>query len=75
MGMQFVVHTTSADSVCAALGSIADEVEIFPITISTIGVSIPTKVLDAVGEKAILGRIASFEHFDLWSGTWMRSEV
>ncbi len=75
MGMQLVVRATSADSLHAVLGSIADEVEIFPIAISTIGLSIPTKVFDAVGEKAILGRIASFEYFDLWSGAWMRPEV
>lgn len=74
MGIQLIVRTTSVDPLRAVLGSIADQIEIFPITTSTIGVSIPTKVLDVVGENAILGRIASFEYFDLWSGTWMRPE-
>ncbi|MDO3615326.1 hypothetical protein Q3O97_05670 [Ralstonia pseudosolanacearum] len=70
--MQLVVRIASVEPLYVALGSIADEAEIFPITDSTVGVSIPTKVIDVVGEKEILFRLATFEYFDLWSGAWKR---
>ncbi|NKA72579.1 hypothetical protein GO285_01457 [Ralstonia solanacearum] len=75
MGMQFVVRVTSVEPLYVALGSLADAAEIFPITESTVGFSIPTKVVDVVGEKEILFRISSFEYFDLWSGAWTHPQL
>lgn len=75
MGIQIVVVAKDVEQIHATLGPAAQEAEVFPIAASTFGLSIPTKVIDAVGEQVLLDKIAAFEYFDLWAGVWRRPEA
>lgn len=70
MGMQLTIKTTAQNDIESALGDIAAQCEIFPIEAGLFGLSIPTKVFDSVGEKAVKSKLTSLEHFDLWAGSW-----
>lgn len=70
MGIQVIVKTKEISAIEAALGHIASECEIFHIDSADWGVSIPFKVIDAVGEQHVESALENLEHFDLWSGTW-----
>ncbi len=75
MGMQIVVRATRPEPIYAALGPIAPDVEVFSITHGTFGLSVPTWVIESIGEQTILNRMAAFEYFDLWAGVWRRPEA
>ncbi|MFZ6876433.1 hypothetical protein ACO0LF_30645 [Undibacterium sp. Di27W] len=70
MGIQVIVKTGSASEIASVLGTIATDCEIFPIDEANWGVSIPTKLIDAVGEKSIRVALDKLVHFDLWAGSW-----
>lgn len=53
-----------------AYGDAAPFAEIFPLPGGNFGISIPSKVVDDMGEQIVLGRISAFAHFDLWAGEW-----
>lgn len=70
MGVQLVVTADTPLNVERALGQIAPECEIFPMAPGRIGLSVPTHVVDKVGEEVLRKRIAELRHFDLWQGQW-----
>ncbi len=70
MGMQLVIRAENAESVREALGDVASRCEVFPLLDGHFGISVPTKVVDAMGEQLLHKRIASLKRFDLWSGNW-----
>jgi hypothetical protein len=72
MGIQVIIKTTSEIDIESALGDIAKQCEIFPIEEGIFGLSIPTKLIDSIGEKAAEKKLDSLEHFNLWAGTWRK---
>ncbi|MBC3919410.1 hypothetical protein H8L32_18105 [Undibacterium sp. CY18W] len=71
MGIQVIVRARVASDIESALGNIALECEIFSIDSSSWGISIPTKLIDVVGEKNVREFLGKFDHFDLWTGVWI----
>lgn len=70
MGIQVIVKAKSASEIETALGNIAPECEVFPIDTTDWGLSIPTKIIDAVGEQNVQAALDKLNHFDLWAGKW-----
>ncbi|MCE9548687.1 MAG: hypothetical protein K8T25_24685 [Planctomycetia bacterium] len=70
MGFQVVVKADSQSAVETLLGDLASQCEIFPVEEGLIGVSIPTKILDAYGEGTINEKLKVRPFFDLWAGKW-----
>jgi len=70
MGIQIVVVAGSHMEVVEKLGNAAPFAEIFPLPGGNFGISIPSKIVEDVGEQIVLGRISAFAHFDLWAGEW-----
>ena len=69
MGLQVIVEAESAERVHEALGHIASSAEVFPVE-AWFGVSIPTSVVDDIGEAEVRRRLSQLKHFDLWEGKW-----
>jgi hypothetical protein len=65
MGLQVILRSKDAQTIEAALGVVASQSELFPIKNAQFGLSIPTKVIDTVGEKAIFALLGKLEHFEL----------
>ena len=74
MGIQLVVKSDALNSIESALEKIASQCEIFPIKSGYFGLSIPTKVVDSIGEKQVKLSLAKLEHFDLWAGEWRKTK-
>lgn len=72
MGLQVIVKSDVIKSLEGSLKNIASQCEIFPIDSGYVGISIPTKVVDAYGEKNIEEALSALEHFDLWAGSWKK---
>lgn len=70
MGIQIVVVAGSHAEVVEKLGNAAPFAEIFPLPEGNFGISVPSKVVDDIGEQIVLRRISAFAHFDLWAGEW-----
>ncbi|MFZ6769859.1 hypothetical protein ACO0LM_22630 [Undibacterium sp. Di26W] len=70
MGIQVIVKAKVASDIESALGDIASECEIFPIDSTSWGISIPAKLIEAIGEKNIRRALEKLDHFDLWAGVW-----
>jgi len=70
MGIQVVVVARNQAEVVEILGSAAPFAEIFPLPEGNFGISVPFKVVDDIGEQAVLDRISAFKYFDLWAGEW-----
>lgn len=72
MGMQLIIKTVTQNKIESALGDCAAQCEIFPIEEGLFGLSIPTKVIDSIGDKVIQSKISTLEYFDLWAGAWQK---
>lgn len=70
MSLQLVILSGDLADIETALGAILSECEVFPMRAARFGLSIPTKVLDALGEETVLRTLSSLEYFDLWAGRW-----
>jgi len=70
MGLQLIVQAESEASVAKLLGNAATRSEVFQIAGELWGVSIPTKVVDEVGESVLRRRLSSRNVFDLHEGHW-----
>ena len=70
MGIQIVVKINGVEAVESAFGADAAHLEVFPLGNGHIGISIPKKVIDALGEDAVNNKFSTLEHYDLWSGRW-----
>lgn len=73
MSLQLVIRCGELAEIEAALGTIFFECEVFPMGAARFGVSIPTKVLDAIGEEVVLCELSGLEYFDLCAGRWNKS--
>jgi len=72
MGIQAVVKTANSKHVESVFGAAFTQIELFPIESGYFGVSIPTKVVDTIGEQAVFDKLAALEHYELWSGSWRK---
>jgi hypothetical protein len=70
MGIQVLLRASTLTAAESALGALAPKAEIFAIEQGLFGASIPTAVVNSVGEQVVFGQLASFEHYELWSGAW-----
>lgn len=70
MALQFVIRCAHGEVIERALADVIAECELFPLRANHFGLSIPSKVVNAVGESVLRGRLATLNHYDLWSGQW-----
>ena len=70
MGLQLIVHCENEREIIDSLKDIVDSCERFFIDNNLFGLSIPTNVLDLVGEDDIWIILEKFDVYDLWSGNW-----
>lgn len=75
MGIQVVIKADTAKAIELVLGDVAHQCEIFPIEGNYFGLSIPTKIVQALGEDGAKAKLALLEHFDLWEGVWRRPKT
>lgn len=71
MGIQLIIDTDHLSAIEDALGTVASGCEIFPIELSRFGVSVPTKVVDELGEDELFKLLRSLRYYNLWSGNWV----
>jgi len=72
MGIQVLVKASDLGAVESALGALALKAEIFQVEQGLFGASIPTAVVNSVGEQAVFEHLASLEYYELWSGAWRK---
>lgn len=68
MGMQLVIYGCTRRELADALAGHGVTCEIFPMPGGSVGVSIPTRVAEAIGEPSMGWILGSFTYTDLWSG-------
>ena len=69
LALQYIISDSTQAAIEHVLGFLS-HLEVFEIDALLIGVSIPTKDVDAFGEDLIAEAIANFKHYDLFRGTW-----
>jgi hypothetical protein len=74
MGFQAIIQAEDETLVRKCLGDVADASEIFRISSDRIGISVPTKVLDTIGEDQFRSRLSQLRWFDLYAGTWIEPQ-
>ncbi|MCS3433516.1 hypothetical protein [Klebsiella sp. BIGb0407] len=62
MGIQIIVKADQ-HNIEHALGSLYSESEVFPVSRGVFGLSIPTKIIDKVGEDEIFRRLEQLERY------------
>jgi hypothetical protein len=70
MGMQFLLRAPTVEAVATSLGDFSASCEIFSVSQGLVGLSIPAKIVDTVGEEIVLRRVRRFAAYELWSGKW-----
>ena len=69
MGFQAIIQVKDESPIRECLGDVAESSEIFRISSDRIGISVPTKVLDTIGEDRFRSRLSQLRWFDLYAGT------
>jgi hypothetical protein len=75
MSLQLVVIADRLSDIEAALGAVFSESGAFPVGPTKFGLSVPTQVLDAVGQDVLLLKLSGLNYFDLWTGRWHVPEL
>lgn len=70
MGLQLIVQAEGEVPIVKLLGNAGSKAEIFQLAGDLWGISIPTKVIDELGESAIRKRLALLNIYDLYEGHW-----
>ncbi|MDQ0010295.1 hypothetical protein J2T07_002485 [Luteibacter jiangsuensis] len=68
MGMQLVFDASDESKLAETLASHGVTCEMFPMPDGRLGISIPTRVVEVVGESTMESILGSFTYIDLWSG-------
>jgi len=71
MGIQVIIKADQ-HKIESALGSLYSESEVFPVSSGIFGLSIPTSIIDQVGEDEIFRRLEPLERYWLWLGHWQK---
>lgn len=70
MSLQIIFRDEAA---IAVLGDLSAGSDIFALSDGTVGVAIPAKIVDSVGEDTVMRTLARVEYFDLYSGEWKKA--
>jgi hypothetical protein len=70
MGLQLIVQAEREAPIRKLLGDAGDLAEIFQIEGELWGVSVPTRVVDTLGESTLRRQLSSLNVFDLYEGQW-----
>lgn len=71
MAMQFIVQDASRDGrLRDVLRGLDEHIEYFALDGDDVGVSVPTKVLDRIGEDKIRNLLSQYRHYDLYAAKW-----
>ncbi len=71
MSLQLIVQCGSVADVEAMLATTAEGgAEVFAIDVDRVGISIPTRLLDSVGEEAVRAALRRVRVYDLYAGAW-----
>ncbi len=70
MALQFIVQTQCSNEISASFGKLAESIELFQVSSALWGISIPSKVVDVVGEDRIRNSLAKFNFYNLYAGEW-----
>ena len=70
MGLQLVVQAEGETPIAKVLGNAGPMTEIFQIAGDLWGISIPTKVVDEIGESVVRQRLSRLNVYDLYEGQW-----
>jgi hypothetical protein len=71
VSLQLIVRGASAADIEATLApSCGDAAEVFAIDMENVGISIPTALLDSVGEEKIRTALRYARVYDLYAGVW-----
>jgi hypothetical protein len=65
MSLQLIVQCESAEEVSKRVSSLSDFLDIFSIDKQHVGISVPTRVLDDIGEDLLRDAISVFPSYDL----------
>lgn len=70
MSLQLITRGITLSDVERRLGLLRGGAEIFPIGGEHVGISIPTRLLDTVGEERVTDALRHLTVYDLYSGVW-----
>ena len=70
MGLQLIVQAEGGTPIAKLLRDAGPMTEAFQLAGDLWGISIPTKVVDEVGESVIRQRLSSLNVYDLYEGRW-----
>jgi hypothetical protein len=74
MALQFVIPKKSVEAISRQLGDIASQCEIFPMSADYVGLSVPKKVVESLGEAHVRERLTGLNYYDLYKGQWVVRE-
>ena len=70
MSLQLIVRGISLSDVERSLDLLDGGAEVFSIDRELVGISIPTRLLDTVGEEKVREALRHLIVYDLYSGVW-----
>lgn len=70
MGLQIILKDTNENEIYSNLNIIIENSELFAINENLYGISIPTKIIDTIGEDKIFTLLDKFTYYFLWDGKW-----
>jgi len=70
MSLQFIAHRVSVSDIEKRLAALNGEAEVFPIDSDHVGISVSTRLVEAVGEQEIRAAMRDIRIYDLYSGAW-----
>ena len=74
MALQYIIKNANSSDITNIIDSLSGFIEVFPIDNQMTGLSVPTKVIDDLGEDAIKKAIRTFDTYDLYNGKWSRAK-
>ncbi|MBB5404750.1 hypothetical protein OKW32_007076 [Paraburkholderia youngii] len=75
MSFQLIVRGVSLSDVEHSLGLLSGRAEVFPIDPVHVGIAIPTRLFDTLGEDKIREALKHMMVYDLYSGDWSGAVV
>ncbi|WP_375724151.1 hypothetical protein LXN10_01245 [Arcobacter sp. KX21116] len=70
MGLQIILKDTNENEIYSILNTVIENSELFLINENLYGISIPTKIIDTIGEDKIFTLLDKFIYYFLWDGKW-----
>jgi hypothetical protein len=70
MALQIIVQAEIQSEIAEAMGPMASSLEVFQVSDLLWGVSVPSKVIESVGENQVRMALSKFNVYDLYGGEW-----